>query len=470
MIWRNTDNVGSAELGKGSPLLNRILYRMRHPRERTSINRDAPISIHWLEILESVFLFTLFLSCTIPYTVLAGSIIISPSEIFAGLFILWRLTTGGTEWARLDRGVKRLIWGFRVFAVWSGLLWLSSSDWPERRGMFLDWLLAALLVECLLRSPWNDWKRIASLYVWAALPTSVWGVMQHAMGIGLAPKDFAGWSSNAASIPIAGFFGHPNDLAVYLYWPLLVCIGLVWAYHSWRRIVYGLLTMLYGLVMYWTISRTTLLAVVFVAILTALVVLIRRRRIFLLAVIAGAVVTAIAISWIFLTIPLDRINFTLSGRLDLWSQSLQLIFSDKYLLPFGYNLSGSGNNPSIWYLPHNIYILSWLEFGWPGILLLVGLAAYLLYSGWKRYEKLRSHFPAAVLWGGLAGLFLIGGMADLYFHEPYVIINFICVLGLWAAQLRWIDSPLAAWNSGEPYTENGPASGKVIPPVVESRR
>jgi hypothetical protein len=461
MIWRNTDNIGSAEPGKGSPFLNRILYWMRHPRERTIINRDAPISINWLEILESVFLLALFLSCTIPYTVVAGSVLLSPAEIFAWLFILWRWTTGGTERAKLDRGVKRLIWGFRVFAVWSGLLWLFSSDWPERRGMFLDWLLVALLIDCLLRSPWNDWKRIASLYVWAALPTSVWGVIQHAMGIGLAPKDFAGWSSNAASIPIAGFFGHPNDLAIYLYWPLLVCIGLVWAYQSWHRIVYGLLTLFYGLVMYWTISRTTLLAVVFVAVLTALVVLIRRKRIFLLAVIAGVAVTALAISWIFLTIPLDRINSTLSGRLDLWSQGLQLIFSDKYLLPFGYNLSSSGNNPSIWWLPHNIYSLSWLEFGWPGILLLVGLAAYLLYSGWKRYEKLRSHFPAAVLWGGLAGLFLIGGMADLYFQEPYVTINFLCVMALWAAQLREIDASPSLGNTDSPSAQVGLQTGKI---------
>ena len=469
MIWGNTDNVVSAELGKGSPLLNRTLYRIRHPRELISTLRGTPVSINWLELFESVFLFALFLSCTIPYTVLAGSITISPAEIFAWLLILWRLTTGGTEWVRLDRGVKRLIWGFRVFAAWSGLLWVFSSDWPERHGMFLDWLLAALLVECLLRSPWNDWKRIASLYVWAALPTCVWGVMQHAMGIGLAPKDFAGWSSNAASIPIAGFFGHPNDLAIYLYWPLLVCIGLVWAYPSWRRIIYGLLALLYGLVMYWTISRTTLLAVVFVAILTALVVLIRRRRIFLLAVIAGSAVTAIAIAWIFLTIPLDRINSTLSGRLDIWSQSLQLIFSDKYLLAFGY-LSVPPANLSVWYIPHNIYILSWIEYGVVGFLMLIGLAVYLLHSGWKRYEKLRSHFPAAVLWGGLAGLFLIGGMADLYFHEPYVIINFICVLGLWAAQIRGIDAPPGSGNTEVPSSKNRPVSGKANPPSLEPSR
>jgi len=444
---------------RGFPFLNRTLYRMKHPREFLSTLPGAPLSVTRLELLENVFLFALFLSCTIPYTVVAGSTILSPSEIFAGLFILWRWTVGGIEQTKLDRGVRRLIWGFRVFAIWSGLLWLFSNDWFDRRGMFLDWVLAALLVECLLRSPWKDWRRIASLYVFAAIPTVAWGVLQHALGIGLAPKDLAGWGKNASSIPIAGFFGHPNDLAVYLYWPLLVCVALFLAHHSRRRIGYVLISLLYGLVLYWTISRTTLLAVVFVGVLTALVVLLRRRKIFLIAVLAGVGVTAVAIAWIFHTLPLDRINYILSGRLNLWNRGLQLIFSDKFLLPFGYNLSGSGNNPSIWWLPHNIYSLSWLEFGWPGILGLLSLGGVLLYSGWKRYGELRSHLSAAVLWGGMAGLFLIGGMADLYFHEPYVIINFICVMGLWGAQNREIDSPPESGSSGLSSTDRETAFG-----------
>ena len=93
--------------------------------------------------------------------------------------------------------------------------------------------------------------------------------------------------------------------------------------------------------------------------------------------------------------------------------------------------------------------------------LLVGLGVYLLYCGWKRYGELRSRFPAAVLWGGLAGLFFVGGMADLYFHEPYVIINFICVMGLWAAQLREIDRSPTAGNAGISVLQGGLPSGKT---------
>ena len=289
------------------------------------------------------------------------------------------------------------------------------------------------------------------------------------MGIGLAPKDLSGWGSNASSFPITGFFGHSNDLAVYLYWPLLVCAGLIPSFRSWRRVVYVLLTILYGLVLYWTISRTTLLAVVLAAIIATLVVLIRRRRIFILVSVAGTILAALAITWIFLTIPWGTLNTILSGRLDLWNQGLQLIFTDKYLLLSGY-LAVPTANLKIWWLPHNIYTLAWIEFGIPGFLLLIGLGAYFLYSGWRRYEGLRSHFSAAVVWAGMIGLFLISGMADLYFHESYVIINFLCVTALWMVQIRQIDSSASSGNSAGTISGRSASGGKVsaIPPAEVS--
>jgi hypothetical protein len=118
---------------------------------------------------------------------------------------------------------------------------------------------------------------------------------------------------------------------------------------------------------------------------------------------------------------------------------------------------------NIWWLPHNIYTLAWLEFGIPGLLLLIGWGGLFLYTGWKRYENLRTHFSAGILWAGIAGLFLINGMASLYFHESYVILNFLCVSALWTAQIRAIDAPIAPNNSGDPRAENELASGKVIP-------
>ena len=146
--------------------------------------------------------------------------------------------------------------------------------------------------------------------------------------------------------------------------------------------------------------------------------------------------------------------------MNLWNEGLQIIFSDKYLLLFGYL---SIPRVSIWWLPHNIYTLSWIEFGVPGFLLLISLGVFFLYAEWKRHGELRSRLPDAVLWAGMAGLFLINGITSLYFHEAYVIINFICVAAIWVAQIREIDSSLASVNSGDPQTGIGSAFGKIIP-------
>jgi hypothetical protein len=430
---------------------NRILDGSKRPRKLILILRNTILSIGRLESLETILLFALFLSCTTSFQLPVGPIDVSLAEIFAWLFILWRWTVGGAKETPPNRGLRLFVWGFRAFAVWSGILWLFSNDWLIRRGMFTNWLLAALLIDCLLRSSVINRKRIPVLFVCAALPNVVWGALQHMLGIGLAPKDLAGWGGNASSFPITGFLNHSNDLAVYLYWPLIVCAGLITSVRSRRRVGVVLWTLLYALVLYWTISRTTLLAVGLVAVIAALVILIPRRRNFLLAMTVGAGLAALAIAWIFLTQPLDWINYTLSGRLTLWNEGLQLIFSDKYLLAFGY-LAIPPAALNIWWLPHNIYTLFWIEFGVPGFLFLLGLGSYFLYSGWKRYDKLRGRFPAVVLWAGMAGLFLVNGMAGLYFHESYVIVNFLCVTVLWVAQIRAIDSPS---SPGTPPAEQG---------------
>jgi len=439
-------------------MANRVLFWMKHSRELAATIRSIRITANHLEKVEYVFLFGLFLSCATDYLIPSPRTSVSPAEIFSCLFILWRWTVGGMENAQLGRGIRRLIWAFRLFAIYAGILWLFSNDWFNRRGMLVDWVLAALLVDCLLRSRWSDWKPVAALFILAALPNAVWSALQHAMGLGLAPKGLFGWGGGATSSPIMGFFGYSNNLATYLYWPLLVCAGMVAASRTWRRIPYLALTLLYGLVLYWTISRSTLLTVGFVVVVLLFLFLFHHRKQFLIAAAIGTVLAALAVSWIFLTQPLAWINSILSDRLNLWNAGLQIIFSNKYLLPFGY-LTIPPTGLSIVWVPNNIYILSWIEFGVPGFLLLIGLGGFFLYSGWRRYDKLRTRFPTAVLWGGLAGLFLINGMAILYFQETYIIINFLCVTAIWAAQLREIDSPVAPGNSGVPHAENGLPSG-----------
>ena len=392
-----------------------------------------------LESVEYVLLFLLFLFSSTPYRITVNSFSVSLTEIFAWIYILWRWAAGGRQDKEAERGIRWLIRGFFMLAAWSGFLWLLSIDWNTRRIMFLDWALAALVFLCLLRSPIKDWRRIALLFVLAALPNAILGMLQHAMGIGLAPKDFSGWGNDASNFPVYGYFRHSNDLAVYLYWPFLISAALSFVHRTWSRLFFAVLTVLFGVVLYWTISRSTLLTIAILVVLVPIIFFVSRRKSFLRILAVGIGIAALALAGILLTQPIGRINEILSGRLDLWGGALRIIFQDEYLLPLGY-LAIPPESLRVFWIPHNIYILFWIEFGWVGIILLAGMAGFLLWTGWTRYEKLHSHRPAAVLWSGLAGLFLINGMASLYFHETHIIVAFICVAAIWIAQIREIDS------------------------------
>ncbi len=420
-----------------------------------SRDRSDTLQIHppALEKIEYAILFLLFLSCSSPYRIGVVNFSIGLTEIGAWVFILWRWMSGERAGEETGRTARWLTRGLRVIAVWAGILWLVSENWVGRREMFYQWLLSALVFSALLRSPVRDSKRLALIFILAALPNAVLGVIQHLLGIGLAPKDFSGWNAGAAFFPVYGFFGHSNDLAVFLYWPFLLSAGLAVYRRGWSRLPYALITVLLGLTLYWTISRSTLLTLGVVAAILALMYFLPGRKTFLAAMAAGMGTGVLLLAGVFLTQNIDRINRLLSGRLNLWRSAIQVISADPFWLPFGY-LSFPPAGRSIFWLPHNIYILSWMEFGWPGLVLLIGMAAFFLYGGIKRYAGLRRHPSAACLWAGLAGLFLVNGMASLYFHETYVVVNFMCVAAIWIFQIREIESDPALPQADPPPARN----------------
>ncbi|MBN1439865.1 MAG: hypothetical protein JW929_10690 [Anaerolineales bacterium] len=406
-------------------------------RPRVRFRFTAPAA-DLLLAAEYFLLFLLFTACSTPYRINPGSVSVGLSEIVAWLYILWRCATGSYGGKEEERNGRWLMRGIGLLAVWAALLWAISPNWITRRGMFTDWLLAGAVLLCLLHSPIKDWKRIALLMVLAALPNAFLGALQYGMGIGLAPKDLSGWSKGAASFPIYGLFRHSNDLAVYLYWPVLLCIGLAASGRNWIRASYAVLAFFFGLILWWTVSRSTLFTLALAGAGLALIFLLRRKKAFAWAMAGGAACAAAGLAGLFLALPLDRINRMISGRLGLWDRTINLIVGDPLLLPMGY-LAEPPPTLRVFWIPHNIYLLSWIEYGWPGVVLLAGLAGFFLWGGWKRYERLRSHPGAAALWAGFAGLFLLNGMVSLYFHETYVILNFIAAAAVWIAQMREID-------------------------------
>jgi O-antigen ligase len=393
----------------------------------------------FLESVEHVLLFLLFFTCSTSQRISFDSFSIGWAEVIALLYILWRCVTGGSRDERAERGARWLIRGLFAMAGWAGMVWILSANWENRRMVTFNWLLALPVFLCLLRSPVRDWRRLAQLMVLAALPNVILGIVQHVLGIGLAPKDLSGWGKEATSSPVTGLFQHSNDLALYLYWPFLLSIGLSFAFRGVKRLVYTATAVLLAVTLYWSFSRSILITLTVLAVLLTLAITLSRKRIFLVILAAGTALAVLALVWIVQTHSYGEINRLLSGRLTLWERTLQLISEDPLYLPLGYLIPPPDGTRVFW-LPHNVYLLFWVEFGWFGLFLLVGGAVYLLREGWMRYEKLRAHKPAAVVWLGWAGIFAVDGLVSLSVHETHFILSLLGIAVIWRHLLREIDT------------------------------
>ena len=382
------------------------------------------------QTIDEILLFLIFLACSIPARYFVGPYVMGFAEPATLIFLAWRfLSRSRSAEKKISRG-SILIIGFWIATIWIAFLWVLANNWNDRREGLLGWALAAALLTVLLTQPPKNWKRVAFLFVLASFPNLIAAAYQRLMGIGLGPKDLTGWYQGGTTKPVMGFFGHPNDFAVYLYWPFLLSIGLAIDQTRWRRVFLCATTLYSGLMLFWSLSRTILATLCFVALFTLFLLLIRKRRIFVLAasLIFGAAV--IAVLWVIQTHSAAWINDILSGRPYYWQLALQSILSDPLLMPLGYLAIPPPGLALLW-APHNIYILAWLNYGVVGLLLLVSLAGYILHWGWQRYDALRKNAPAALLWVGMAGLFLVNGLASLYFQETYILLTFVSVLAIW---------------------------------------
>jgi hypothetical protein len=380
--------------------------------------------------VDDVFLFLLFLCFGTSLRFSVGPFTLGLAEPAAFAFILWKLTTEPASPGLVRFRVSGILYGFTAAAIWISLLWVMSNDWRGRANGITGWILAAALMSVLFRKPPRDWQRVAVLLVLAAIPNLVICILQHFLGIGMPPKNLLGWNQDASLHPVIGLFGHSNDLAVYLYWPLMLSAGLAIRNRGWRRNFFAAVGLVCCVILYWSLSRTVLVTMGVVGVSTALFYALRNRRAFTASMAAGAGLTVTGVILLLATQSTKFINTLLSGRPALWNRALAPILHDPILLPFGYLAVPPPSLPIGW-LPHNIFIYAWLNFGWPGLFLLCGLIVYILRFGWQRYNLLRSNPFLGVMWLALLGMLLVNGLASLYLHENYIVLYFASLLAVW---------------------------------------
>jgi hypothetical protein len=380
------------------------------------------------EFVEYALLGILFLACSISYPVNINNYSFYPVEWAAVVYILWRLVAG-----RAGRALEKRDWyvllGVAVVVALSGLVWFIAVNWRERTNLLFAWVLGAIFLASIFQSVRAgdiDGRVVAVLFVIAALPNSAVATFQHFTETALRGKDWLGWSWRKHTYPVTGLFGYANEMAVYQYWPLILSAGLMIQYKRLARVVFGLLAVWFGVVLYWTMARVALVTAGAAFVLILVFMLFRSRKTFALLVGSGMLFVGGLALWILPTLS----TRVLSDRFALWGRTIKLILKDPYYLGLGYFSSWVHSKPVFW-LPHNVFLFAWMYVGWGGVLLLGAFAAYLIFLGWRHYSAIRQFPLGATLWIGLGVFLLINGMASLYLHEVYHIFAFIIILALW---------------------------------------
>lgn len=339
---------------------------------------------------------------------------------------------------KLDWGVLALV---IVGAV--SLLWSEQGRVAARE--FRTVILGASIFYGLLRVlvPAHEtkgqvgrglWRVVDAWVLGGALIASV-GLLQWAFGQNVITAEGV-WR-------VRGFYGSPNNLALYLgkMFPLAIAVGL-WGQAGRRRWAYGAAALLMAAAILLTYSRGAWVIGVPVSLL--FLAALRGRR--TLAVAVGVVaVVAVLVFFVAgvgrLTSLLDTSVGTTFFRLQLWQSSWAMIrdhpllgvgldnflyaYRTQYVLPTAweeFNLSH----------PHNLVFDFWLRLGLPGLLVLLWLVVGFFRRGWLSYRRLPESSGRLLALGLMAGMvnLLAHGLVDNAFFLVDLAFTFMLFLAL----------------------------------------
>jgi O-antigen ligase len=311
---------------------------------------------------------------------------------------------------------------------WAVAVWLVAPNWRERRLDLIGWIAPLVLLAVLLRDRPRSWSHFARLLVLASLPTLTAVFVERALNVGgpfYAPvetKSLLGWLGGSRTYPNAGFFGHSNTLASYLLWIIAVSLGLWWQAHGRAKIAWMAFGLALGAALYFSLARTTIVAAAFTGIVFLALNRLRTRR--GLAVLAGGVVITLLI---IVFVSRQGIGYALTGRLELWQRALRILARNPSIPLLGYQGLRPGLNAAL-YVSHNLYALGLFMYGLPGALVMVALALWTAWIGWRAFDRLRERPLAGALWSGMLAFFLVQASISLDLHEAVPRMIFFTML------------------------------------------
>jgi O-antigen ligase len=356
---------------------------------------------------------------------------------------------GRPESARSLR-LSALDWGVLALVLLgaASLLWAEHGRVAARE--FRTVVLESALFYALLRAMAQDRRRlwqVADAWLLGGMAIAVVGLVQLAAGENLIAAD--------GVARIRGFYGSPNNLALFLGRLLPLALALVgWLERGRRRAFYGLAFALISAALALTYSRGALFLGVPASLL--FVTALRGRRALLVTIalllLSGAILFFLAgPTRMISTLNLEQ--GTTFFRLQLWQSSWNMIL-DHPVLGVGldnflYHYRTYYVLPTAWEEfdlshPHNLVFDFWLRLGFLGLVVLVWLLIAFFRRGWRAYGRLpegRDRLLVLGLMGGMVGAVAHGLVDNAFF---LVDLAFAFMLALALVQSRGLFSATLA--------------------------
>jgi O-antigen ligase len=283
---------------------------------------------------------------------------------------------------------------------------------------------------------------VADAWLLGGVSIALVGIGQWVLGRGIITADDV-WR-------VRGFYGSPNNLALYLgrLLPLAVAVAAWSRSHRSRshrgrpRWLYGLAAAVLAVALFLTYSRGAWVVGVPVSLL--FLAALRGRRTFALAMgllVVLAILVVVLIGPGRLTSLLDASQGTTFFRLQLWQSSLSMVgdhpvlgvgldnflyqYRSHYVLPMAweeFNLSH----------PHNFILDFWLRLGLPGLAVAAWLLVAFFRRGWRLYRTLPEGGDRLLILGLMAGMvnFMAHGLVDNAFFLVDLAFAFMLMLAL----------------------------------------
>ena len=350
----------------------------------------------------------------------------------------------------ISQGVARLTaldWGVLtlVLIAATSLIWAEHSREAARE--FRTVVLEAAIFYGLLRSmlpgllkagkkagAGEGWRVVDAWVLGGALIALV-GLIQWIFGENLITAEGVG--------RVRGFYGSPNNLALYLgrVFPLVVAIS-AWGQSVRRRWLYLLASLLMAGALLLTYSRGAWIVGVPASLLFLAALRSRRTLATVVGVLAvAAVIILLVVGTGRLTSLLDAGSGTTFFRVQLWRSSLGMI-QDHPLLGVGldnflYAYRSSYVQPTAWAEfdlshPHNFVFDFWLRLGLPGLLTIIWLLLAFYREAWVSYRGLQEGNVRLLVVGLMAGMvnFVAHGLVDNAFFLVDLAFVFMLMLAL----------------------------------------